>query len=116
MAIIVVEDKISREEVKRAREEYAEYIKITADIEQGVVAIGGEYHADAERMLREKYGSLGSNIWGGGYNITLDTFEVNAIVNIKPGENDSNDILDPGVRNRFLEIVKRKLGGIKSRL
>ncbi len=114
MAIVVIKDKISKEDIKRAREEYAEYIKITADTEQEIVAIGGEYHADAEQVLRENYGSLGSNIWGGGYNITLDTFEVNAIVNIKPGKNDSSDILDPGARNHFLEIVKRKLGGIKS--
>jgi len=114
MVIVVIGDKPSREDIKRAREEYTEYIKITADIEQEIVAIGGEYHADAEQILAEKYGSLNANVWGGGYNITQDRFEVNALLNIKPGKNESTDIIDPEIRNRFLETVKAKLGEIKS--
>ena len=114
MVIVVIGDKPSREDIKRAREEYTEYIKITADIEQEIVAIGGEYHADAEQILAEKYGSLNANVWGGGYTITQDRFEVNALLNIKPGKNESADILDPQVRNWFLETVRAKLGEIKS--
>ena len=114
MAIVVVENEVMREDVIQAREDYSGYIKITVDIEQEVVAIGGEYHADAEQILRQEYGSLNRNVWGGGYNVTQDKFEVNALLNIKPGVNDAADILDPKIRNKFLEIVKQKLSKIKS--
>ena len=116
MAIVIVEEKPTKEDIVKARKEFPQYIKITADLEQEIIAIGGEYHADAEKILVEKYNSQRSNIWGGGYNITLDIFEVNAIINLHPGINDSTDILDPDIRNRFLELVKKVLGDIKSLL
>ncbi len=114
MALVIVDKKTSKEDIKTAREEYPEYIKITADLEKEIVIIGGEYHADAENILSEKFNSKRSDIWGGGYNISSGNFEVNAILNLKPGMNDSTDILDPEIRKRFLEVVKSKLGDIKT--
>ena len=114
MASVIVGSKLTKKDVDTAREDYSEYIKITADIVKEVVIIGGEYHADAERILVEKFGSGKSDIWGGGYNITTKTFEVNAILNIKTGVNDSPDILNPDTRNRFLEVVKNKLEKIST--
>lgn len=114
MALIVVDRKLTRQDFKASREDYPEYIKITADLEKEIVVIGGEYHADAEKILVEKFGSKRSDIWGGGYNITKSTFEVNAILNLKPATNDSLEILDPEIRNHFLEVVKSKLGNIQS--
>ena len=112
MGLIIVEGKLSKKDMDIARQDYSEYIKITADINKNIVIIGGEYHADAEKILVERFNSKKSDIWGGGYNITTKSFEVNAIVNIKSTVNDSPDILNPGTRNRFLEIVKNKLDNI----
>lgn len=114
MAIIVVEDQLTKEKVDSAREDYENYIKITADLDKNIVAIGGEYHADAEKVLTENFGSKRSNVWGGGYDILSDKFEVNAIINIRGGMNDSPDILDPKIRDEFLKLVKEKLKNIKS--
>ena len=61
MSIIIVE-KLTKEDIQKAREEYSEYIKITVDIKKEIVAIGGEYHADAELILAEKYQSQSSGI------------------------------------------------------
>jgi len=114
MSLIVVDKKITKEDIKASREDYPEYIKITVDLGKEIVVIGGEYHADAEKMLSGDFDSKKSDIWGGGYNINNGTFEVNAILNLKPGMNDSTDILNPEIRNHFLEVVKKKLGNIKS--
>jgi hypothetical protein len=114
MAIVVAKERLTKEDLKKAREEFSEYIKITADLVKEIVIIGGEYHADAEKLLIEKYSSFQNDIWGGGYNISSRAFEVNAIINLKPGINDSVDVLDPKIRNRFLELVKRRLGDIES--
>ena len=47
MEIKIVKDKISLVEVKRlAEESYGEMVKTVADIGQGILAIGGEMHAD----------------------------------------------------------------------
>ena len=113
MSLIIVDHKLSKEDVNFSREDYPEYIKITADLEKEIVVIGGEYHADAEMLMVEKFDSKRSSIWGGGYNITTGTFEVNAMLNLKPLTNDSLEILDPQTRNRFLEVVKNKLDNIQ---
>ena len=112
MAIVIVE-KLSKEDLQKAREDYPEYLKITADIVQRIVAIGGEYHADAEKILREDYQSKKKDIWGGGYNLILKKIETNAIVNLKPEVNDSPEILDPVTREDFLEVVQEKLSDIE---
>ena len=114
MSLIIIQDKLSAENIKSAREEFPDYIKITADLKNEIVIIGGEYHADAENVLVEKFSSKRSDIWGGGYNITTKKFEVNAILNYKAGVNDSADILDPETRTNFLVFVGKKLIGIES--
>jgi hypothetical protein len=114
MALIIVDNILTKEDVKASREDYPEYIKITADLKNKIVIIGGEYHADAEKLMVEKFDSKRSDIWGGGYNITSGAFEVNAMLNLKPMTNNSLEILDPTVRNSFLEVVKDKLGNIQS--
>jgi len=114
MSLIVVDHKLTKQDLDASREDYPEYIKITADVEKDIVVIGGEYHADAEKILVEKFNSKRADIWAGGYNLTRGVFEVNAILNLKPAINDSLEILDPKIRNDFLEVVKMKLSNIES--
>lgn len=84
------------------------YKKITADLETGTVALGGEYYADVEKVLLDQ-GSRQEDIWGGGVNLETKSFETNAIINLRSGRNDSTDILDLGNRKRFLEIAQEFL-------
>lgn len=114
--MVIVGDKLTREAVRQAREEYEFYLKITADINQEIVVIGGEYHADAERMLTDKYESTGTNIWGGGYNLNTQTFETNAIINLRQPDNPSMEIIDPKIRKKFLKIAALKLKNIEKYL
>lgn len=111
--IVVVVNDLTKTDILKAREDYQEYIKITVDVEKKIVAIGGEYHADAEAKLTETYQSKNSDIWGGGYNVALRKYETNAMINIKPAVNDSPDILDPAIRKKFLDLVKEKLAGLE---
>ena len=107
MTVVIIKDKLTSEDVKKAREEYEFYIKITADIEKEIIALGGEYHADAEKVLIEKYNCLSRNIWGGGYNITTKKIETNAILNLRPGINDSMEIIDPEARKKYIELIHK---------
>lgn len=111
MVVLVIKE-LTREDIQKAREDYSEYIKMTIDIAQKIVAIGGEYHADAEKILVGQYQSKKDDIWGGGYNLVSKKFETNAIVNLKPPDNDSTEILDPNTREIFLDTARGKLVNI----
>jgi len=113
MSIVVLKDRLTRENVVLAREEYDTFIKITIDLDQELVAIGGQYHADAQNILIKEYGSK-RNIWGGGYSILRKQFETNALINIQPDKNPSMEIVDPQIRERFLLIAKRALADIEN--
>lgn len=112
--IIIISGELTLDDVKKSREDYEFYIKVTVDIEKEIVAIGGEYHADAEKVLINKHNSLSKNIWGGGYNIQLKSFETNAIINLRPGINDSMEIVDPDLRKKYIDLVKKRLEGIEN--
>ncbi|HBC72504.1 MAG: hypothetical protein UX91_C0003G0055 [Candidatus Amesbacteria bacterium GW2011_GWB1_47_19] len=56
-------------------------------------------HVDEEQLLIEQ-GCVKEDLWGGGYD---------SIVNNKPGTNASSDILDPGIRKKFEDIVRKLL-------
>ena len=70
--------------------------------------MGGEFHADAEKLLLES-GSKQADIWGGGVDLEDEKFVVNAIINLRSGRNDSADILDAKTRETFLILAKEAL-------
>ncbi len=110
MAIVIVtkNQNLSKEDFEKAKEEYTSYVKITIDLENESVALGGKWHADAEKILLEN-DSKQKNLWGGGIDLETNEFETNAMINIRPGQNDSTEILDKKTKQRFLEIAKRVL-------
>lgn len=107
--IIILEKPATEGEVGKARADYQDYLKITIDIERKIVAIGGEYHADAETRLLE-LGCKQVNIWGGGLDLVSGKFEASAIINLRAEQNPSTEILDPEIREKFLVIAKEFLG------
>ena len=107
--IVYLDKPATKEEIKSAREEFGIYIKITIDILKGVCTLGGKLHADGKKFLIEK-GSKQENIWGGGYDIKSGRIDSQAVINIRPRKmNDSMEILDPIIRNKFLSLVEKFL-------
>ncbi len=53
MAIHIIRQPATEKEFQEMLEELAEYIKVAVDIKQGILAGGGEYHADCEEVLLE---------------------------------------------------------------
>lgn len=106
--IILLDKPATEDDIKNASEEYTDYIKITIDVENERVAIGGQYHTDAEKELL-KSGSRQENIWGGGLDLITKSFETNAMVNIRPLSNANPEILNEKARALFLSIAKKFL-------
>lgn len=112
MNIVVVEKTIPLAELREiAKEFYVDMIKGVVDIESGITAFGGEYHADANAKLVE-HGSAQKNVWG--FNIYLDRprdawVEYTSLINIRPGINQDMEVQDEEIRARMKTIIDSKI-------
>lgn len=112
MAIKVVKDSISRQELtEMANAEFSDIVKAVVDLEQRIMVIGGELHADEEVLLAQKYGSKRENTWG--VNLfpkrdNSDWVEFDSMVNLKPHlGNRSRGVENPEIREKILEIIEK---------
>ena len=112
MKVTIIKDSISRAELKKmASEQYGTLVKAVVDVEKGIMALGGELHADEETALIEKENSSREYTWG--INLYPDKkedewIEFDSMINIKPAlGNRSRDIDDPVTREKVKEVVKK---------
>lgn len=111
--IILVTAKVPLEVLRRfLGNPFEEVIKYVVDVKRGVIALGGELHADAESILIED-GSLPSALWGANLYPMLPPdrrIECTSLINIRPSQgNPSMEVRDPAVRARIREITERLL-------
>src|SRR3989338_4530878 len=113
MNIKIVEEHISLDELREiAKEFYGSMMKGVVDIEKEIVAFGGEYHMDANRMLLGQ-GSTQNNVWG--FNIYLDKprdswIEYVSLINIRPQANNRDmEVQDEGIRAIMKRIIDSKI-------
>ncbi|MDD5528310.1 MAG: DUF5674 family protein [Patescibacteria group bacterium] len=107
--IIIISQKISREKLKEiAEQRFGDLVKAVVDIKKGIMALGGELHADEEAVLLEK-GSAQEDLWG--INIFPDKakeewLEFDSMINIRPRANNrSRDVEDQSIREKIIKIV-----------
>jgi hypothetical protein len=89
---------------------FGEMVKAVVDVEQGIMAVDAELHADEEDALLAQ-GSTQTNLWG----INLypdvageDWIEFDSMINLRPSQgNRSRGVDDPDIRRRIAEIVSR---------
>jgi hypothetical protein len=110
MSIRIVTSPIRQAELLEiAKERFGDMVKGVADIEKNIIALGGELHADEERMLLE-HGSAQKNLWG--FNIYVheepeEWLEFDSMINIRPGQgNRSRTVEDPMIQNTIRTIVR----------
>lgn len=108
MATVFVKRKVTGDDLKISQEEYGRYVKIVVDVNNDMMVIGGEWHADGEKILLEK-GADKDSIWGGGIDLDTKNIETIALINLRPNlENNSQEILDKDIREKFIKIVKER--------
>ena len=92
-----------------ASPQFFDMVKAVVDIEKGVMALGGELHADEEALLLER-GSKQRNLWG--INLypgkTGDEFiEFDSMINLRPSHgNRSRGIDEPETGEKVVAIVR----------
>jgi len=110
--IYVIKEPITREELKRiAKERFGDLVKAVVDVEQEIMALSGELHADEEVVLMEQEGSRRENTWG----INLlpdeidDTFiQFDSMVNLKPAfGNRSRGVESKEIQAKIRAVVEK---------
>jgi hypothetical protein len=110
--IYVIRTRATQAQVSEMLEVHRFYIKLAIDIELGILAGGGELHADCEARLLEE-GSRQENIWGASLNPLTQELFYESLINIRPRQNNrSMEILDPGIRDQVARFTKALLGGV----
>lgn len=107
MAVVIVKDKVTSEQLIVVQEEYGEYVKVVVDIELDILAAGGEWHADAEKVLLEQ-GSRQENLWGGGVNLVKKKVDFVSLINMRPVLSNSQEVMNQEIRDK-MEIIMRRI-------
>jgi hypothetical protein len=112
--LLLRDEPITPEDLRTLAERFfIDMVKYVVDIERGVIAVGGELHADAEVMLLED-GSRQADLWGANYYPGLgprDCIEYTSLINIRPSQgNRSMVIEDGGVRAQVEALTFRLIG------
>ncbi len=79
----LIEKPLSVEDLVKIRSEFGDYVKVTVDVERGILIAGCKLHADGERLLLER-GSMQKDIWGGGVDLVGMVVDTTAVLNIRP--------------------------------
>jgi hypothetical protein len=113
-SIHVLESRIEPAELARlVRLFFEDMVKYVVDVERGILAVGGEMHADAEEVLLES-GSRQADLWGANYYPGKgpdDCIEFTCLINIRPAQgNRSMAIEEPAIRARVREITFALIG------
>ncbi|NQU26732.1 MAG: hypothetical protein HQ528_00435 [Candidatus Marinimicrobia bacterium] len=111
MTIRIIESKISLEELRTlCQKTFKYFVKFVADIDQGLIAIGGELHADGEELLLES-GSRQDNLWGVNFyseNDPDDRVEYESFINIRPRlDNNSMKVENESIRIRIRQLAEQ---------
>jgi len=106
--IHVLRQPVTEQQVKEMLEAHESYMKVAVDIQRGVLAGGGEFHADCESVLVED-GSRREDVWGADWVPSEQAVRYSALINIRPRMNPSMDIQDPGIRQRVEGITRTLL-------
>lgn len=111
MDIRIVREPISLTELEGLAQAYhRRLVKGVADLERGIIALGGEWHIDANNILIAD-GSEQKNLWG--FNVYPQekgekSIEYISLINIRPAQgNTAMELMDESLRKSIHTIVRQ---------
>ncbi len=110
--IHILRQKATRQQVDEMLQELGSLIKVAVDTQRNILAGGGRMHADCESILLND-GSRQDDVWGANWIPSTQTVELNALINIRPNQqNHSMTIQDPRLSQRVEVLIRQFLEGI----
>jgi len=112
MDIVIIKEPTTRTELKKiAEKRFGDMVKAAVDIEQEIMAVGGQFHMDEQVFLYEETGSKQQNVWG--INIFPDEvgdkfIEIDSLINLKPDQgNRTRGIQDAVIVEKVMSVVNK---------
>lgn len=108
MEIKIIEKPISESEIQKiAANQFGNIVKFVVDVERGIIAAGGDLHADEEAVLIQ-HGSKQKNLWGINYYLSGDDkIEFDSMINLRPSVgNMSRSVEDVKIQEQIRKIVE----------
>ena len=110
--IHIIRNKATKEQIDEMLEALDPIIKLAVDIDRQLLAGGGQMHADCEAVLIED-GSHQEDVWGANWIPLTQTIEFEALINIRPKQqNMSMTIQDAVIKSKVESISRRLLEGV----
>jgi len=108
MKIHLIHKHVTKEQIHDMLKALKSYIKLAVDIKREVLAGGGILHADCEAVLL-KDGSKQEDIWGADWIPHSKQVTFEALINIRPRQNNLSMIIQDEVIREKVEEVARGL-------
>ena len=106
--VSIIRTKIDPETRKKIAEDLKGYIKVVVDVQRRILAAGGEKHVDGERLLL-KDGSRQEDLWGAGFDLVTGEIDFDSLINLRPTQNRSREILDEAIRKKVATVIESLL-------
>lgn len=106
----IIRSKADSQTLNKIAEDLKGYIKIVADVRRNILAAGGEKHVDGERLLLED-GSRQEDLWGAGLDLETGEMDFDSLINLRPMENKSREILNEEIRKQVAAVIESLLKG-----
>ena len=108
--IYILKSQPTPEQITQMLQEYETMIKIVVDIRQGILAGGGEMHADCEQVLLEN-GSEQDDLWGANWYPADQRIEFESLINIRPRLGNRGILIQSEELRRQVETITREILG-----
>ena len=106
--LLIIRSKIDPESRNKVAEDLKGYIKVVVDVRRKILSAGGQKHVDGEKLLL-KDGSRQQDLWGAGLDLETDQMDFDSMINLRPVQNASREILDQKIRQEVESITRSLL-------
>ena len=110
--IHLLRERATEQQLNEMLEALHTYVKLAVDIERKIVAGGGGMHFDGEKMLLDN-GSLQEQVWGADWIPQSQSVRFDALINIRPRQNNRSMIIqDPEIQRRVEQVIRAFFEGV----
>lgn len=106
--ILLLRERATPEQLEQMLQQHKFYIKTAVDIERWVLVGGGGLHADCEEKLLDD-GSRQQDIWAASFMPITGKIIYESMVNLRPRQNRSMELLDPNIREKVAQLINEFL-------
>ena len=106
--LLIIRTKIDSQSRSKIAEDLKGYIKVVVDVRRRILSAGGQKHVDGEQLLL-KDRCRQEDLWGAGLDLETNEMDFDSMINLRPTQNASREILDQKIRQQVESITRTLL-------